>query len=58
MLPFLSDSANISIPEELQVAIAEFVSSLTIYVTQTNLMQPLIVDPTFKHLPLVVSSIQ
>jgi hypothetical protein len=55
MLPLLNDSAHIFVPEQLLVTIAELIASLTIYVTEANLMQPLIVDPMFKHLPSLVS---
>lgn len=54
MLPFITNSIDVFVHEDLQIAVAELICSLTVYVTQTSLMQPLFVDPTFKHLPAMV----
>lgn len=54
-LPFLMHSENSSCLPELQVAAAHLIASLTSCTKRAALLQPLFVDPTFKHLPWEVS---
>lgn len=56
-LPFVIHSENSFYLPELQVAAAHLVANLTSHMKRASLLQPLFVDPTFKHLKLEVSTL-